>query len=369
MRKLFTILFVFVLLITSGCNASAAVDTVDTVIPVYSEQPTEPPGAFQLENRTIQCCNTVAEYQGKIYFTNNERLYVFDGKKTEVAFSPVEKGWGPVHFYIDDDKLVYIAEYDNTIHMRDMSVLNDASKEILYGDLFMDRYEYVDLWDNKEVHGVRGYNLMHASTFIVAEGHVFYKHKDGTMHCVTIDGRYDRRVYGDFSSPCYSHGYLYFYGNGLFRMRADGSVFQKITENIDGYIIAEDGSVILQNMDTHKFNVIFFKLDINNGEKKRIIELDYAGTNCIPVSADEDCLFLYQTDIETGNVRFLNVALNGGEAELILDLHDSIDDFSSQVQKVGEYFYFYSDVFCRVKTDGTIFQKIGPEISPLNPRV
>lgn len=328
--------------------------------------------SFPTENETIYSNNEYMECGDTVYFSNGEKIYSFDGKECKVIVTGSQSA--PLFFYIEGSKLLYMTQYESKIFVRDINSLTDANAEKSFGRLYMDRIT-IQPYNNAPI-GMKFYDVFNYSTFLAAEGHVFYKGKDGKLHRATVDGANDRVISNiDVDSLTYSRGYIYFTCQSsdkvnLYRIRTDGSGQKKLTKKpIDSYLIMQNGDLyyIISDQESGKYSYSINKVDMDTLNMIKIKQDYWLYDN---IGIDGDYIYITGTGETSENIEIQRIPLGGGTTETIYKPENNdieMHDFPPVL--VGDYIYFYMErELYRIRKDGTDLTEIGVSCAYLDQR-
>jgi hypothetical protein len=381
-----TVMIIWVIIL-AGCSGARPIEAPTTSVKMTAlteatlsftaspginiELPKNDSGTYILEPNAVRSNNFITTYGGKLYFTNVEGLYSWDGNSTKVEIS--SDADGPLYFSISGGKLLYITQYQPCILIRDMNDL--SGKEEAFGDIYMDTIEYYNIPNSKFAQ----YDLYHNDGFVVAEGHVYYKGKDRKLHCATVEGKNDRIISNINADRLnYAHGFIYFTdereanGEALYRIKTDGTNQKKLQKSLeDGFFVSTQGSLyyIKYNDEISKFSI--WSTDADGNEIQVISQYDWL-YSLIDIT-DTYVFYYYCSDY--GEITGLyRMPLSGGDMETILQTNSFISSYGYPPVLADEYIYFYmtdsngTEGFYRIRKDGEGFQMIGPPHGLINCR-
>jgi hypothetical protein len=311
------------------------------------------------DNETINGIDYAAEYNGKVYFTNNENVYCYDGKNTQLLFDKNAPYGPPLYLCFYKNTMIYLTEFHQDMLTLDADSLSSPVSPQPIGRV--DLGVRVERIDSNNITHETIYNLYFDAA--VAEGHVFYQSQDRTLHRVTIHGNEDTRLTKvEIWNIKYRNGYVYYTKDYcLWRMKTDGSEEKQITDHIiDGYWLMADGSIYcgLYDEETYKKSVECIHTD--GSITKSMFADGIVGREDNLFAVDDGYLYYYVEAQNFKDTSIYRVQINNGEKTTLL-AESGMDTWSYPPVYVNGTIYFYADKFYRLNQDGTGKTEIGPK--------
>jgi hypothetical protein len=312
------------------------------------------------DNETINGIDYAAEYNGKVYFTNNENVYCYDGKNTQLLFDKNAPYGPPLYLCFYKNTMIYLTEFHQDMLTLDADSLSSPVSPQPIGRV--DLGVRVERIDSNNITHETIYNLYFDAA--VAEGHVFYQSQDRTLHRVTIHGNEDTRLTKEeIRNIKYRNGYVYYKKEDyLWRIKTDGSEEKRIADHpIYDFWLMADGAIYCnlydaENNDTSELECIHTDGSIT----QNMLADGIVGREDNLFAVDDGYLYYYGDNADTTDSAIYRVQMNNEEKTIILAAND-MDTWSYPPVYVNGTIYFYVDKFYRLQKDGTGKTEIGPK--------